>query len=104
MKANIHIDQTEALFLVTHIAINININVPNPAKLKNKNDDDVSMLFPNSLTAKFKSASSTVQSSWNSRHSTAMSTNLWFLVGASHAAALAVSCLQSVQLTSFPYL
>jgi hypothetical protein len=36
MKANIYIDETEALFPVTHIIINININVPKPAKLKNK--------------------------------------------------------------------
>jgi len=51
MKANIYIDETDALFPVQHVIINININVPKPAKLKNKNDY-VAISFRSSLTAK----------------------------------------------------
>jgi hypothetical protein len=65
MKANIYIDESEALFPVQHIIINININVPKPAKLKNKHDD-AEITFRSSLTTKLKSANSILEGSWNS--------------------------------------
>jgi hypothetical protein len=55
-------------------------------------------------TARLESGSSIVQSSWNSWHSSATCRNLRLLVNTSHAVAITVSCLQSVQLNSFPYL
>jgi hypothetical protein len=55
-------------------------------------------------TARLESASSIVQSSWNSWHSSATCRNLRLLVNTSHAVAITVSCLQSVQLNSFPFL